>query len=108
MSTEPQKPDEVRLANPLILNMLDVSTSHMTLKDNEQLEAEASNGLAPVYKLHDCGFLVYGGEIDHNWPPGEMSPAFRKVLEVAQRMGCEYVRFDSEGRCYSELETFEW
>jgi hypothetical protein len=100
--------DGVKLTNPFIFNVLDISTGHMKLEDAERLETEAREGCGPVYELHEYGFLVYVGEIYENWPPEEMSKAFTKVLKTAKELGCEYVRFDRDGREYPELESFEW
>lgn len=93
---------------PLILKMLDMSTGHMTREDAEFLTKEAHGGTAPVYELSEYGWLVYVGEIEDNWPDDALSPAFRKVLEWAAKMYCDYVRFDRDGRVYEFLPTFDW
>jgi hypothetical protein len=95
------------LTDPFIFKVLDICTSHMSSKDNQKLQsAEAGNQQLPAYELSEYGWLVYIGEIQENW--GGMSAAFRKVLKVAKQMGCEYVRFDRDGREYLELLTFNW
>jgi len=96
------------ITDPFVFKVLDISTGHMTLEDNNKLTSEAQDGHAPVYELREYGFLVYVGEIEENWPDDEMSSAFRKVLDTAKELGCDYVRFDRDGREYPELQKFEW
>ena len=96
------------ITNPFVFKVFDVSTGHMTKKDADELEAECHGGYAPVYELHEYGWLVYVGEIEDNWPEEEMSTAFRDVLEEAKELGCDYVRFDRDGREYPELPKFNW
>ena len=96
------------ITDPFVFKVLDISTAHMSKEDSQKLQAEADNGHAPVYELRDYGFLVYVGEIEENWPDDEMSSAFRKVLDSAKELGCDYVRFDRDGREYAELEKFNW
>lgn len=96
------------ITDPFVFKVLDISTGHMTLEDNKKLIDEAQDGHAPVYELREYGFLVYVGEIEENWPDDEMSSAFRKVLDTAKELGCDYVRFDRDGREYPELQKFEW
>jgi hypothetical protein len=97
------------LTDPFIFKVLDICTSHMSSKDNQKLQSEESgNQQLPAYELSEYGWLVYIGELDENWSRGTMSAAFRKVLKVAKQMGCEYVRFDRDGREYPELIKFKW
>jgi hypothetical protein len=96
------------MKDPFIFRVLDISTGHMTSEDNEILTAETRDGegTAPVYELAEYGWLVYVGEIDNNWPL--MSPEFRNILTKATALGCDYVRFDRDGREYPELPSFDW
>lgn len=36
------------------------------------------------------------------------SQALKDVLQAAADLGCDYVRFDRDGRVYDELPTFDW
>lgn len=96
------------LADPFIFKVLDISTRHMTNDDNQILELNRdTDGPSPCYELKEYGWLVYVGELEENWGE-EMSPAFLAILEHARELGCDYVRFDRDGRVYGELPTFEW
>lgn len=98
------------IADPAIYKVLDISTCHISEVDKENLENEAQYGigLGTVYELADYGFLVYVGDLADNWSSDLVSPAFKKVMDVAKELGCDYVRFDRDGREYPELERFEW
>jgi hypothetical protein len=96
------------ITDPFVFKVLDLSTAHMTPQDNKRLEAEVHEGQAPVYELKAHGWLVYVGEIEDNWPAVTMSEAFRNVLKEAKELGCDYVRFDRDGRTYEELPVFDW
>lgn len=97
------------ITDPFVFKVLDISTGHLTKEDAERLGNESNKGLAPVYELHEYGWLVYVGEIEDNWQnEPEMSEHFVKVLETANELGCDYVRFDRDGREYPELQKFEW
>lgn len=92
------------LTDPFIFKVLDISTGHMTEDDNTKL-AEGL-GRLPVSELNEYGYLVYIGELEENWD--HMSDAFKNVLLTARAHGCEYVRFDADGRAYDELPVFDW
>jgi len=91
---------------PLILRMLDISTMHMEFIDNVRLQERLEELCA--YDLVGSGWLLYVGELDDNWPKEDWSAAFRKVLEWARDMNCDYVRFDRDGQEYEFLPTFDW
>jgi len=96
------------ITDPFVFKVLDISTGHMTKDDSLGLDANSHSGPAPVYELHEYGWLVYVGEIEESWPGEDWSEAFRKVLNAAKELGCDYVRFDRDGREYPELQKFEW
>jgi hypothetical protein len=96
------------MLDAFIFKVLDISTGHMTQDDNQVLELNRdTDGPMPAYELKEYGWLVYVGELEDNWKE-DMSPAFVEVLKKAQELGCDYVRFDRDGRVYDELPTFEW
>lgn len=99
---------EITLSNPFVFKVLDISTGHMTKEDAEKLslnDPDKTLGL-PSYELDEYGWLVYIGEMEDNW--ANMSPEFNKVLTLANDLGCDYVRFDRDGREYPELPSFDW
>ena len=97
------------IKDPFIVKVLDVSTGHMTKADNDKLTAwrDAAGG-PPFYELAEYGWLVYPGELHDNWEDEGLSEAFIKVLKTAQELGCDYVRFDRDGKEYEEFEHFDW
>jgi hypothetical protein len=98
------------LKDPFIFRVLDISTGHMTKEDNERLQYLESNCKAySGYELRDYGWLLYVGEIEENWSEDDKwSSAFMNIMKTAQKAGCEYVRFDRDGRDYDELPKFDW
>ena len=95
------------ITNPFIFPVLDVSTAHMTVEDNQRLQAsKQSDDCLPAYELSEYGWLCYVGEIEENWD--KMSPAFLCVMRAAKELKCDYVRFDRDGREYPELQKFDW
>lgn len=99
---------ERMLTDAFVFRVLDLSTSHMTLDDNQVLELNRdSTGVMPAYELGEYGWFCYVGEIDENWKE-DMSEAFLVIMQKAKEMGCEYVRFDRDGRTYDELPVFDW
>jgi len=98
------------IKDPFIFNVLDISTGHMTKKDGETLQKyEAECKPFSGYELRGYGWLVYVGAIMDNWSEApRMSGAFRNVLRVAKKLGCDYVRFDRDGKEYEELPQFNW
>jgi len=100
--------DELRGALPKFFRVLDVSTCHITLEDNQRLE----DGEAPIPTYStNYGFIVYSEHDRDEWEQTDfssMSEAFAKVMEWARDIGADYVWFDRDGATYSNLETFEW
>jgi len=96
------------ITNPFTFKVLDVSTGHVTRDDSVMLDTNSDIGPAPVYWMQEYGWMVYVGEIEENWPAEDWSPAFVKIMKVAQELGCDYVRIDRDGREYPEFERFDW
>ena len=91
------------IKDPFIFRVLDISTGHMTRADARWL---GSHDDLSAYELGEYGWLCYIGEIDDNW--SGMSQEFRTVLMQAKELGCDYVRFDRDGREHDELPSFDW
>jgi hypothetical protein len=98
------------IKKPCIVKMLDVSTGHMTKQDNELLSERQNNGRTySGYELAEYGWLLYcTGDLDESWPIADWSPALRKIMAWAKKLGCDYVRFDRDGTEYEDLEHFDW
>jgi hypothetical protein len=96
------------MKDPFIFEVLDISTCHLTNDDADRLtlnDSEKTLGL-PAYTLDEYGWLVYIGETGDNW--GNMSPEFKEIMKQASELGCDYIRFDRDGREYDDLPKFEW
>jgi hypothetical protein len=94
------------IKDPFVFKVLDLSTVHMTEEDAEKLNP--CSGIQSLsYELGEYGWLIYIGEMKENWGD-EMSEAFMNALKEAKELGCDYVRFDRDGRTYEELPVFDW
>jgi hypothetical protein len=100
---------------PLIQKDMDVSTGHLTKKDNVLLiEACTEDTANPVTAYgYQFGYWVFCG---HDSDPNYLKP-FKKygysknfiaIVARAQELGCTYVQFDGDGIQYDDLETFDW
>jgi len=94
------------MKDPFIFRVLDICTCHMTLEDARMLEENIRD--LSAYELGEYGWLCYVGEISDNWNTDGWSEAFVNVLKKAKELGCDYVRFDRDGREYDELPVFDW
>lgn len=96
------------ISNPFIFQVLDISTCHIQKSEAMQLERDIPDNQVPAYELAEFGWLLYVGELDDNWPEERWSEALRNILKQAAELGCDYVRFDRDGREYDELPRFDW
>jgi hypothetical protein len=108
------EPQSYRLGtNPYLVKSLDISTGHLTKKDNDLLD-EASTGESenPVVAYrYEYGHLVFcniGTDDFLAIAKYGYSTQFVSILQRANELGCKYVQFDSEGIGYDDLETFSW
>lgn len=98
------------IEKPWIDKILDVSTIHITKRDSELLEADASTGSshALLVREYEEGFFVYvdkhGGEKCRE----DFSPEFKAIIAEARRRKCKWVCFDCDAMEYDELPKFEW
>jgi len=121
------KPATYKLSeNPFLVKSLDISTGHLTEKDNSLLEEASKDpppGLAsanPViaYSTYTEGYFVYcpdkeEGILDtmegeYGYLSYGYSTQFVAILKRAQELGCKYVQFDCDGISYEDLEYYEW
>jgi len=98
------------MEDPFVFKVLDISTGHMEQRDAELLDKWHSSGsllIPPTYVLAEYGYLVYcrgPREAETN----ELSQAVQTILAWARSLGCDYVRFDRDGRQYDGLPIFDW
>ena len=92
-----------------VFTFLDVSTLHITERDNELLKQTYEFPLS-IYE-YECGYFVHAAGAEdatqslYNFG---MSEAFIKLWEHACRLDCWYLRLDADGTEFEEFETFEW
>lgn len=94
------------MKSPFIFEVLDISTAHMTQADATQLQENLES--FPAYELGEYGWLCYVGELEENWPMHKVSATLRDIMKQAKELGCDYVRFDRDGREYDDLPKFDW
>jgi hypothetical protein len=100
--------------NPYIHTTLDISTGHLTGKDNELLTeaGEGESGNPIVTYIYEYGYFVFVPEEDaglnqHAETYG-YSKAFTKIMARARELKCKYIQFDGDGIQYDDLDTFNW
>ena len=100
-----------------IKTFLDLSTLHITERDNQILSEMAGDdafGLFPVYPRGDHGWLVsvvstdFGGCTPKDLAEQGFSIAFCALYELAHEQGCSAILFDLDGDIDPDLETFDW
>ena len=100
--------------NPLINKVLDISTGHLTKKDNELLTeaGKGETGNPIVAYIYEYGYFVFVPEEDdglnqHAETYG-YSKTFTKIMTRARELKCKYIQFDGIGIEYEDLEVFDW
>ena len=99
-----------------IQRVFTVSTAHITAEDNEKLEAETARDDVPalIVDSFKYGFYIYVNldpkedkpeEDELNW---DFSDALKKLIQLARKLKCNYIKLDRDGETYSDLETFDW
>ena len=99
---------------PQLFTSLNVSTGHLTGKDNELLteagEGETGNPITAY--IYEYGYFVLVPEKDaglnqHAETYG-YSKAFTKIMDRARELKCKYIQYDGIGIEYEDLEIFDW
>lgn len=88
--------------------MMDISTAHITRKDEEQLRKDKANLIVIPYGY---GYIVMVPAKERQnsfYKQKKFSPAFNKLLNLARKNNCEYLMIDRDGEEYEELPTFDW
>lgn len=90
-----------------------LSTSHLDKQNRESLdELQQANNAPITVAEYDCGWFVYVlpenctsllEEIQSTW----FTSTFWPIYELAQRLGCRYIQFDSDGPVHSDLPEFD-
>ena len=92
----------------VITKVLDVSTAHITEKDNNLL---SSNDTYVISYPKDHGFFVYvpeAAKIIKTFARDGYSKAFLKLMKMASEHKCGWIMLDSDGTVYPQLKVFDW
>jgi hypothetical protein len=94
---------------PQTYTVLDVSTGHMTEKDNNLL-LENPNSCSPLVHPYEGGMdvLVPDNKGDLDFLEPYFSREFFLIIKYAYDNGYRYVQFDRDGPVYLELTKFDW
>jgi ssDNA-binding Zn-finger/Zn-ribbon topoisomerase 1 len=98
---------------PLIQKYMDVSTGHITKRDNmlliEACKADTGNPLV-AYKYQYGYWIACGSNPDYykSFKEYGYSENFVAIVARAQEFKCTYVQIDCDGIQYDDLETFDW
>jgi hypothetical protein len=103
--------------NPTITKNFDVSTSHITAKDNVLLKKSVKDIESPliIYEYEE-GYFVYvpteGKEFDEaegsRIQEHGFSEALVNLLRESARLECKYLQLDADAMEYENLPIFEW
>jgi hypothetical protein len=94
----------MKITEPRIGNFLDISTSHVTQDDMEQLACGTDSVVAYVYE--QGAFVV---PIDTREEElANYSPEFKGIMLLAKKLGVWFVRFDADGEVYEDLPKMDW
>lgn len=98
--------------NPVLNNVLDISTGHITANDDIIFKAAGDDTrqvptLIIVYPYKE-GYFVVTENTETALRSAELSGAAIFILTWAQAQGLKYVQFDADGTTYEDLPTFNW
>lgn len=83
-----------------------VSTGHITESEMNKL-GSGETSLA-CYE-NEYFTLVYVGEIHVGNPPGDdMTPELKKLINLARKNGCQYLKLNRDGPVLEGLKTYDW
>lgn len=96
-------------SSPYILKVLDVSTSHITDKDDKLLAGSDFPGCAISYAYgYSVIVLKAQPDIVESYRRYGMSEEFCRVYTWAEKLDVAEVRFDRDGTVYEDLPEFDW
>jgi len=95
---------------PIVLKYLDISTGHITKKDNKLL-AKGIESL--VYDPYPYGYRVHVNQEDLmddllSMRRAGLSKYFRDIIKWAYKKDMDWVQFDIDGPTYPKFKTFNW
>lgn len=103
---------EYTISQPYTKKVLDISTAHITNKDNELLRISSEGQTATSLVVYDYAygyFIAVPDELTAEAYREEgFSEALISILTYAKITGCDYVQLDGDGITYTDLQTFDW
>ena len=104
---------------PEIVNMLVLSTAHISLETSQWLTEDAAKNLASITDPGGPLGVLNSMSGSYGWitsAPGDdkyreelvVPSDLKKVLDFAAAMGCGYVYFDRDGEVIDDLPKFDW
>lgn len=103
--------------NPYQVTSLDISTGHLTKRDNELLK-QASKGdftaaQNPIVSYeYEYGYFVFVPPKDEGTAKSARkygySEQFTNILNRARALKCKYIQYDGDGIQYDDLKTYNW
>ena len=101
--------DELRT----ITKILEISTIHITEKDNEKLKTIKINDEDMWVIKHVFGFIILINteefeEMKREYSNYGLSNSFIEILEIAKRNKCQYINIDRDNTIYNDLEKYNW
>jgi len=97
----------------MVEKYLELSTCHMTARDNELLDADGPE-IPFGFDRHEYGFWIYvapdaGSRTDvADAARGAFSDGLLAAMELAAAKDCRWIRFDCDGPVLAELPRFDW
>lgn len=97
-----------------VFTVLDISTGHISKKDDDLLERSDNNPCPVVGYQTGYGIMVLVPDaielpnVTNRLKRHKFSEQFIKILKFAQQRGCAYVNFDRDGPQYDDLKIYNW
>jgi len=94
---------------PYIVMSLDCSTAHISKRDNNLLKKNDDTDPVTAYK-NKYGYDIYIHEAAMDSVPLRYgySKEFVKLLKIARKNNCQYLKLDRDGTEYEDLPRFDW
>ena len=106
--------------SPVTVSALDISTGHITKKDDSLIQNSNCDAKSPLVAYgYPEGYFVYVSEAIYSTSEAKeeyiqslkdfgMSTQFIKILQRAAVRAIKYVQFDADGTVYDDLKKFDW
>lgn len=86
-----------------IINMLDLSTAHISKGTIYKLEKAARYGALYVIP-HQYGYFVYVPDDEEPETPEDL----KAIFKFAKSKNCSWIKLDCDAVEYKELPTYDW